>query len=77
MASSVKDETNQSDTITKDNTHSQTLIHHSDDMNQNIHSNHPHVEDNTQSVHHHDMKHESTQSGNTHEMKGEYVNRHM
>ncbi|MDT4035688.1 choice-of-anchor I family protein [Staphylococcus hominis] len=77
MASPVKNETNQSDTITKDNAHSQKLTHHSDDMNQNIHSNHPHVEDNTQSVHHHDMKHESTQSGNTHEMKGEYVNRHM
>lgn len=77
MASPVKNETNQSDTITKDNAHSQKLTHHSDDMNQNIHSNHPHIEDNTQSVHHHDMKHESTQSGNTHEMKGEYVNRHM
>lgn len=77
MAFPVKDEANQSDTITKGNVHSQTLIHHSDDMNQSIHSSHPHVEDNTQPVHHHDMKHESTQSGDTHEMKGEYVNRHM
>lgn len=77
MASPVKDEANQSDTITKDNAHSQTLIHHSDDMNQGIHSSRPHVEDNTQHVHRHNMKHESTQSGDTHEMKGEYVNRHM
>ena len=77
MASPVKDEANQSDTITKGNVHSQTLIHHSDDMNQGIHSSRPHVEDNTQPVHHHDMKHESTQSGDTHEMKGDYVNRHM
>ncbi len=77
MASPVKDEANQSDTITKDNAHSQTLIHHSDDMNQGIHSSRPHVEDNTQHVHRHNMKHESTQSGDTHEMKGDYVNRHM
>ena len=77
MASPVKNETNQSDTITKGNVHSQTLIHHSDDMNQGIHSSRPHVEDNTQHVHRHNMKHESTQSGDTHEMKGEYVNRHM
>lgn len=73
MASPVKNETNQSDTITKGNVHSQTLIHHSDDMNQGIHSSRPHVEDNTQHVHRHDMKHESTQSGDTHEKKGEYV----
>ena len=77
MAFPVKDETNQSDTITKDNAHSQKLTHHSDDMNQSIHSSHPHVEDNTQPVHHHDMKHESTQSEVTHEMKCDYVKRHM
>lgn len=77
MASPVKNETNQSDIITKDNTHSQKLIHHSDDMNQGIHSSRPHVEDNTQPMRHHDMKYESTQSGDTHEMKSEYVNRHM
>lgn len=77
MASPVKNETNQSDTITKGNVHSQTLIHHSDDMNQGIHSSHPHVEDNTQPVHHHDMKHESTQSEVTHEMKCDYVKRLM
>ncbi|MCI2901763.1 choice-of-anchor I family protein [Staphylococcus hominis] len=77
MASPVKDETNQSDTITIDNAHSQKLTHHSDDMNQSIHSSHPHVEDNTQHVHRHNMKHESTQSGDTREMKGKYVNRHM
>ena len=46
-------------------------------MNQSIHSSHPHVEDNTQPVHHHDMKHESTQSEVTHEMKCDYVKRHM
>lgn len=73
MACPVKDETNQRNTTTIDNAHSQKLTHHSDDMNQNIHSSHPHVEDNTQIVHRHDMKHESTQSGDTHEMKGEYV----
>lgn len=77
MASPVKDEANQSDTITKDNAHSQKLTHHSDDMNQGIHSSHPHIEDNIQPVHRHDMKHESTQSGDTHEMKGDYVKRHM
>lgn len=73
MASPVKDEANQSDTITKDNAHSQKLTHHSDDMNQGTHSSRPLVEDNTQPMHHHDMKHESTQSGDTHEMKDKHV----
>lgn len=77
MASPVKDEINQRNTTTKDNAHSQKLTHHSDDMNQSIHLSHPHVEDNTQPVHRHDMKHESIQSGDTHEIKGDYVKRHM
>ena len=42
-------------------------------MNQGTHSSRPLVEDNTQPMHHHDMKHESTQSGDTHEMKDKHV----
>ena len=77
MTHTVKDESHQSETTTKDNEPSYKTTHHKDNMNQGVHSNRPHVVDNIQSIHSHDMKHEPTKNVDKHEMKGEYIPHHM